>query len=76
MWGMVSSEPRVVSQCICGTHTPQDQAKSVKTKRYAKDTDQIHEELKRVQAGLPRTSKAATTIQEADPEDLPGQPAS
>ena len=52
---------------------PQDQGKSIKTRRYKKDADQVHEELQRQVAGLTRTSKLDTTVQEAESEELPGE---
>lgn len=53
-------------------NTLQNQAKSTKTKRYGKDIDQVHEEIQRQAAGLTRTSKLDTTVQEAEAEELPG----
>lgn len=51
----------------------QNQAKSIKTKRYGKDIDQVHEELKRQAEGLPRIRQTDTTVQEAEAEELPGK---
>jgi hypothetical protein len=50
----------------------QNQAKDIKTKRYGKDIDQIHEELKRQAEGLPRIRQTDTTVPELESDELPG----